>query len=1050
MQGTRVRLIANPSRVGVVIGEPKIRADKKKYQVQFSDGPNWHSESQLEAVDDTLSDALELFEQGRLGRAKDLRSNLTYVRLNGRLADVIYSMETTNTDFYPYQFKPVLNFLNSPSNSILIADEVGLGKTIEAGLIWTELRSRFGAKRLMVVCPAMLRDKWQFELENRFGIQAEILDAADTFKKLQQDKGNAFAIVGSMQGLRPRRDWDNVDEPVNGISSDLGRFLEESAYQEPLIDLLIIDEAHYMRNQESMTSQLGKSFRRVSEHVVLLSATPINLKSRDLYQLLNLVDEDTFNQPHVFDDILTANEPIIKAREAVLARELTQHEFVELIAIARNHYLLQSSRQLKEFLTNPPTTEELHDNKFRSELADRLEKLNLLNHSVTRTRKREVHEWRVVRVAVPEYIAMTVAERDLYDTVTEIISAFCLERKVPKGFLLVTPQRQLVSSMPAALRAWQQKKFDYAEYLYEDIGVDEFDDIDLGPLVQKLASISDSLGDYDELRCNDSKYQRLRDMLTLYFSEFPDEKIILFSYFRPTLSYLNERLTEDGISSAVLMGGMKTNKQELIQQFKENCHLRVLLASEVASEGVDLQFCRVVINYDLPWNPMKVEQRIGRIDRIGQQSEKITIWNLFYKDTIDARIYERLFERLGIFEQALGGLEMVIGDEIQKLTTDLMFQKLSNEQQESRIEQTAQALANIKNQEEQLEEQANNLIAHGEYILNQVKAAKELNRIISAGDLYYFVRDFIIKQYPGCELKQLNENDLIFDISLSPKAKVDLDDFLKRNRLYSQTKLAANQEKWVRCIFKNKVASHTSPGMPEIISQFHPLTRFISCAIKQQNESFYPAVSIKLNHINFPELPVGVYVFYVQKWSLEALRDIERLYFVAKPLFNNQILDDDISEKLITIATLHGRDWIEAKSIIDLPRAAKDIEDCMAVSDDKYDEFVKQIENENEDRAELQERSLLLHRDKQIAIQQEVKLKHEQAIRDIEIQLTIQKDGKLKLERYRKKRYSLVKATEGKIAKIKESVAIKLAAINKRRKISHYGEEICLGIIKIE
>jgi superfamily II DNA or RNA helicase len=1027
--GTRVRLIANPSRVGVVISDPKIRADKKKYQVQFPDGANWHSESQLEVVEDTLSDPLDLFEQGRLGRAKDLRSNLTYVRLNGRLANVIYSMETTNTDFYPYQFKPVLNFLDSPSNSILIADEVGLGKTIEAGLIWTELRSRFGASRLMVICPAMLREKWQFELENRFGIQAEIVDAADTFKKLQQDKGTAFAIVGSMQGLRPRRDWNNEDEPASGVASDLGRFLEESAYQEPLIDLLIIDEAHYMRNQESMTSQLGKLFRRVSEHVVLLSATPINLKNRDLYQLLNLVDEDTFNQPHVFDDILKANGPIIKAREAVLAKELTQYEFVELLEIARNHYLLQSSRQLEELLINPPTTEELHDNKFRSELADRLEKLNLLNHSVTRTRKREVHEWRVVRIAVPEYITMTDSERNLYFKVTEIISDFCLERAVPNGFLLATPQRQLVSSMPAALRAWQQKKLDYAEYLYEDIGVDDIDDIALGPLVQKLASISDSLGDYVELRCNDSKYQRLREMLIPYFMEFPDEKIIIFSYFRPTLIYLNERLAEDGISSAVLMGGMKTNKQDLIQQFKEDSNLRLLLASEVASEGVDLQFCRVVINYDLPWNPMKVEQRIGRIDRIGQQSEKITIWNLFYEDTIDARIYAKLFERLGIFEQALGGLEMVIGDEIQKLTTDLMFQKLSNEQQESRIEQTAQALANIKNQEELLEEQANNLIAHGEYILNQVKAAKELNRIISAEDLYFFVRDFIVMQYPGCEFKQINENDLIFDINLSASAKVDLDDFLKRNRLHSQTKLATNQSKWVRCIFKNKVASRISHGMPEIISQFHPLTRFISFAIEQQNESFYPAVSIKINHSHILELPVGVYVFYVQKWSLEALRDIEKLYFVAKPLFGNKILDDDLAEKLITQTTMYGLDWIEAKTTIDLPKAANDINDCMSVADNKYAEFVKKIKNENEDRAELQERSLLLHRDNQLAIQREVKLRH---------------------ELHGEKRYTLVKATEGKITKIKERVNVKLAEINKRREIRHYEKEICLGIIKIE
>jgi SNF2 family DNA or RNA helicase len=1025
--GTRVRLKANPGRVGVIISEPKLRANQIKYQVQFPDGANWHVDSQLEIVEATPTDPLELFERGSLGGAKELRSNLTHVRLNGKLANLIYSMETTNTDFYPYQFKPVLNFLDSPSNGILIADEVGLGKTIEAGLIWTELRSRFSASRLMVICPAMLRDKWQSELKTRFGIQSEILDVTNIFKKLQQHKGSEFAIIGSMQGLRPGKQWNNEEEPGIGASSELGRFLEERAFKEPLIDLLIIDEAHYMRNQESMTSQLGRLFRRVSEYVVLLSATPINLKNQDLYQLLHIVDEDTFNQPRVFDDILEANKPIIKAKEAVLTKELSQEEFLELISTAQNHYLLESSRQLKELLKNPPKTEELKNNKFRSELADRLEKLNLLSHSITRTRKREVNEWRVVREAVPEYITMTDAERGLYTKVTEIIIEFCLGREIPVGFLLTTPQRQIVSSMPAALRAWQQKKIDYEEYLYEDIGIEEIDEIALGPLVQKLASISEDIADYDELRKFDSKYQRLKEMLLLYFKHYPNEKVILFSYFRPTLFYLEERLTEDGVSSKVLVGGMKINKQEYIQEFKDNSELRILLASEVASEGVDLQFCRVVINYDLPWNPMKIEQRIGRIDRIGQLSEKITIWNLFYEDTIDARIHDRLFLRLGVFEMSLGGLELIIGDEIQKLTMDLMFKKLNKNQQDLRIDQTAQAFANIKTYEESLEDQASNLIAHGGYILNQVKAAKELNRFIGAEDLYHFVCDFIQKHYPGSEFNKIKDNDFIFDISLSAKAKVDLDDFLKKNRLYSQTRLAANQLKSIRCIFKNKVACDTIASQQETISQFHPLTRFVGYSIEQLNEFFHPAVSIKLDSCYFSEK--GYYVFYIQKWSLEGLRDIERLYFVAKHCLSNQILNDDVAEKLITEAMINGLDWIEAKNIVDLQIASKDIEDCMMISDEKYEIFIKHIENENEDRADLQQKSLLLHRDRQIEKYRKTKLIHEQ---------------------YGDKRIPLVKATEGKIYALQERINIKLEEINKRRKLKYFQKEICLGIINVE
>ena len=122
----------------------------------------------------------------------------------------------------------------------------------------------------------------------------------------------------------------------------------------------------------------------------------------------------------------------------------------------------------------------------------------------------------------------------------------------------------------------------------------------------------------------------------------PDEKLIVFSFYRKTLSYLAERLLEDGIKSQVLIGGMKETKQEVISRFKESSDISVLLSSEVASEGVDLQFCRVLFNYDLPWNPMKVEQRIGRIDRIGQQAEKISIVNLLFANTIDHRIHDRL------------------------------------------------------------------------------------------------------------------------------------------------------------------------------------------------------------------------------------------------------------------------------------------------------------------------------------------------------------------------------------------------------------------------
>ena len=202
---------------------------------------------------------------------------------------------------------------------------------------------------------------------------------------------------------------------------------------------------------------------------------------------------------------------------------------------------------------------------------------------------------------------------------------------------------------------------------------------------------------------------------------------------------------------------------------------------------------------------MKVEQRIGRIDRLGQQADKILIWNLFYENTIDSRIYQRLHNRLGIFTYALGGLEPILGEQIQKLTKDLLFGKLTPQQEEERIEQTAQAIANIQKHEEELEQQAAHLVAYGDYILNQVKAARELHRWVTGNDIKVYVTDFFRLNYPGCEFVQLKE-ELEYDITLTNQAKQDLEEFIRQNRLDSRTTLIRNDPNPVKCRFENKIS----------------------------------------------------------------------------------------------------------------------------------------------------------------------------------------------------------------------------------------------------
>ena len=153
----RVRLKGAPTQIGMTTDATESRRGRLYQKVMFPERDRWIPEDQLELVEKAQETPIDLFRGGKFGSAADLRRTITHARITGRLADFIYSLEATNTDFYPFQFKPVLKLLQSPSNSILIADEVGLGKTIEAGLIWTELRARFDLRRLVVVCPAVLR-----------------------------------------------------------------------------------------------------------------------------------------------------------------------------------------------------------------------------------------------------------------------------------------------------------------------------------------------------------------------------------------------------------------------------------------------------------------------------------------------------------------------------------------------------------------------------------------------------------------------------------------------------------------------------------------------------------------------------------------------------------------------------------------------------------------------------------------------------------------------------------------------------------------------------
>lgn len=941
-------------------------------------------------------------------------------------------MNTTNTDFYAYQFKPVLNFLDSPCNGLLIADEVGLGKTIEAGLIWTEIRSRYDARRLLVVCPAMLRDKWKRELSERFQVDAQIASAkevADTLEAYKNGVKNEFHLIVSLQGIRPPTGWQDDDNTGKSDRSRLAHLLKQNEHDDPLFDMVVVDEAHYLRNQNTKSAEIARLLRAVSDNLLLLSATPIQLKSADLYQLLNLLDENTFGHEYMFEQILEANAPLIKLRDRLLSDFLSKEEFLQQLTHARSHELLAESLQLKELADNPPSSQDLEDTQKRVEVADKIDRVNALSKVISRTRKRDVMERRVVRQPFAYMAEMHAVEMQFYEDVTQKVREYCADRKIGEGLFLTIPQRQMCSSMAAACRLWQQKadSFEEAEEMLWELGqeLEIESNQTVKPLIQELASIAREKGDYATLKTHDSKYSELLQQIRLYWDKNPNYKIVLFSYFRGTLTYLHERLGEDGINSIVLMGGQ--DKEAALKEFASPEGPNILLSSEVASEGVDLQFSSLVINYDLPWNPMKIEQRIGRIDRIGQVSPAINIWNIFCKGTLDERVYVRLFVRLGIFEQALGSIEAILGDEITNMSYKLLSHDLTPEQEGELIEQTRLALARNYQQQGELEEKAVNLVAHGHHIQEKVKAARDLHRYISDEDLWVYFKDFMSKKYPGCEIIQQDVEKLIFNIKLSSEARVELNNFIDQYALHGKTQISSyDNTKPLSFLFENKLRKN--PPRTEIISQYHPVIRFISNSLKNDDKSKpYPVVAVRLDASHRPEgLDPGLYVFAAQRWLFSGARDVESLAFKATPLNENSFLHTDKSEFLVTTAAMRGQHWIGAGEMIDRARVSDSFHSCIEALEEEFESKKISIQFENSDRISFQLNVLEQHYQNQ---KNKIQLKIN----------VLRASGKTKI----------IPAEEGKLKKLLSKIEDKKATLLRKQNVTADYTFVTGGIIEV-
>jgi superfamily II DNA or RNA helicase len=988
-------------------------------------GPNdrqFIRSSQLELVPkhETMYD---LFDSGRFGGPSDLARIIVTAKLAGDLTNVFYSMGIGNTDFFPHQFKPVLKFIESPRGRLLIADEVGLGKTIESIYIWKELQARDGARRLLIVCPSMLREKWKRDLEVRFGEDAEIVDAKALLEKLESaarsPSSRSFLLVTSLEGIRAKpSDWD---PNAHGGRAKLCGFLEEMAERsmEPLLDLVVIDEAHYLRNSSTASHQTVGILRENTANLLLLSATPIQTSDENLYNLLKLLSPEEYSSFETFSSLSKMNTGLIQLENALRYRSNGQAslEIEDAVAMYKDIIGTDLSENILVAIARGTLTPE-----ERIDLSRRVGERSFYSQYINRTRKRDVIENRVIRVPQTFYYGFTEYEKYLYDSVTRFLRGKAKRNSTLSEFALIARQRQMTSCLPAAFKHWKDHESMDAQ-LWDDLGIESLDEDDPGSgYYQEVGDLPVDV-ELSMLERLDSKYAELKKQLTVLLRNTPSEKLIIFSFYRGTISYLSRRLAKDGFRSVHIVGGMGAEKYEIIDTFAKEEGPNILISSEVGAEGIDLQFCHIIINYDLPWNPMKLEQRIGRVDRIGQKSEKIFIYNITCIETIEERVLSKLYERINIFRSSIGDLEDIMGDAVERLALDLIDPTLDDDDRMLRAEQNILAIVQKRKLRNELEDKAIDLFGFGDYIIRTINDAKQLDRFVGPVDTMSLVEVFFSSRFPGTRIQAHKKQDALL-IHLSPDAKASLNSYLERVRPPVSTQLGRSQLDII-CLFDPKIQPDKSNLNNERIDAIHPLIRWIVEENERHLEDRQPCSAMLYQDQEKTLLP-GTYVYFVHLWQADGWKAKKEIHFFAS-LIDGDPLSQNDSERLVVSSFRQGRKWTDWEEAISVTHARKTLDSLIEHGYKQYNSFESTFLEDNAHLCDRQEEYASRTADRKTT----------------ETEALIQR-----LEAEGKKR--VIPMHRGRIAKIQEQLEVQKARIRKYRDPFSSSVETAIGIIKVE
>lgn len=613
---------------------------------------------------------------------------------------------------WPHQVRAYHRLYDNWPPKLLIADEVGLGKTVQAGLLLRQGWLAGKLKRVLVLAPKNVCRQWQIELREKFNLNWPIYDGQKLTWYRSPAREHNFEKPVS------REAWHR--EPFVIMSSHLARRQDrqrEILEHADRYDLVVLDEAHHARTKGAGTPQakgpnrllqLMRSLRRRADGLILLTATPLQVDASELWDLLDLLGLPAAWTPDAFVRFFTevSKEPItnesldwlsalFRANETHFG-EISREEAERQTRLSglKTRKVLQA---LRDTISIPRRQLSPEERRAAIAIVKRSTPVSTLVSRHTRELLRKYFRAGKISTAVANrqvedrFIPLSTEEGDLYQRVEAYISetynAAAPDARNAVGFVMTIYRRRLASSFHALLQTMEKRKGGVGGFLTtaDETRIDEniADQVEAGEEIdvetvsederralafEEIATIETIIEDIKRLPTDTKAIELTKVLGELKDKGYP--QVMVFTQFTDTMDYLRDLLVDAGHSVMCFSGRggevrstvgnwAPITRDEVKRRFKDG-RSEVLVCTDAAAEGLNFQFCGSLVNYDMPWNPMRVEQRIGRIDRLGQRFSDIRIINLHYEDTVEADVYRALRSRISIFEKVVGGLQPIL------------------------------------------------------------------------------------------------------------------------------------------------------------------------------------------------------------------------------------------------------------------------------------------------------------------------------------------------------------------------------------------------------